>query len=429
MTRTILHSDLNAFYASVECMANPDLRSSPVAVCGDPEARHGIILAKNELAKAYGIKTGEAIWQAKQKCPQLVTVAAHFSDYLKVSQLVRDIYYDYTDRIEAFGIDECWLDVGGSVRLFGSGESIANEIRQRIKRELGITVSIGVSFNKVFAKLGSDMRKPDATTVISKENFKRTVWCLPVSDLLYVGRATTKKLYRMNVRTIGELAQLDCKYLYHVFGKWGIVLSRFANGVDYSPVAVNNAESCIKSVGNSITAPRDMTTIDDVKAIIYMLSDSVAARLRSHGLKCTNVQIYVRDNKLVSYERQGKTRFPTYITREISDLSMKLFMQKYVAEIENSVDGRFVKPLRSVGVRGSDLVPEKQTQQLDIFTDIQKRDKLESIEHTIDGIRSRYGYHVIKNGILFEDADLTRVSPKDDHTIHPVGYFDGKLEV
>jgi len=257
MERVILHSDLNNFYASVECLYNPDLRDKPVAVGGDVEARHGIILAKNYHAKKYGILTGEAIWQAQQKCRDLVVVPPNFKRYMRFSQMARDIYADYTDQCESFGLDECWLDVTGSYRLFGDGKAIADKIRERIKFEMGITASVGVSFNKIFAKLGSDIKKPDATTIISKDNFKDVVWKLPVNELLYVGRATHKKLNRYGIKTIGDLANTELKYLEYWLGKWGCMLWTFANGYDTSPVSNIGAKSLIKSVGNSTTTPRD----------------------------------------------------------------------------------------------------------------------------------------------------------------------------
>ncbi len=417
MERVILHSDLNNFYASVECLYQPQLRNKAVAVCGDPEARHGIVLAKNQIAKKFGIKTGEVIWQAKQKCPDLVTVPAHFDRYLKFSKLAKEIYSEYTDQTESFGIDESWLDVTGSTGLFGDGQTIADAIRKRVYSELGVTVSIGVSFNKIFAKLGSDMRKPDATTVITRDNFRDTVWPLPVSDLLYVGRATSAKLERAMIRTIGDLAKTNQEYLHHTLGKWGIVLHRFANGVDNSPVAANGDEGLIKSVGNSITAPRDLETIEDIRAVVFMLADSVAARLRSHKLKCAGVQISLRDNTLMSCERQAQLTIPTYLASEIADKAMEIFKTKY----------QFRTPLRSIGVRGITLVPEKTVIQLSLFDDHTKRDKLERIEHTMDDIRRRFGHHIIKQGILFADSALTGINPKDDHTIHPFNYFDGAI--
>jgi DNA polymerase-4 len=234
MQRTILHSDLNGFYASVECLYHPKVRHLPVAVGGDPEQRHGIILAKNQHAKKYGITTGEAIWQAKQKCPILVLFPPDFAKYLKFGHLVRNIYKEYSDRVEPFGLDEAWIDMTGNRK---SGEDTANEIRQRIKYEIGITASVGVSDNKIFAKLGSDMRKPDATTIISQENFKNIVWPLPASDLLYVGRSTANKLSHANIRTIGDIACCDPNVMRILLGKWGKILWLFANGLDSSPVA------------------------------------------------------------------------------------------------------------------------------------------------------------------------------------------------
>jgi len=417
MERVILHSDLNNFYASVECLYHPELRNQPLVVGGDEDARHGIVLAKNQLAKAYGIKTGDVLWEARRKCPGLVSVPADFKRYLKFSMLVRKIYADYTDLIEPFGIDENWLDVTGSSRLFGSGAKIADEIRQRVYDTLGVTVSVGVSFNKVFAKLGSDMKKPDATTLITKENYPAAVWPLPASDLLYVGRATEKKLAAMGVHTIGELACCDVDLLHRWLGVWGLMLHRFANGEDHSPVARGEAESCIKSVGNSTTAPRDLTSPEDVKAVFYMLAESVAARLRGYGLKCAGVQISLRDKDLISCERQAKLEFPSSLTSEIAGKAMEIFTSEY----------RMEKALRSIGIRGINLVPENGTYQLNLFSDQQWREKLADVEHAVDAIRDRFGYFAIQRGILRKDPELTGINPKDDHTIFPPGYLNGKV--
>jgi len=411
-----LHCDLNGFYASVECFCNPDIRDKPVIVGGDVELRHGIVLAKNEIAKKYGIVTGEAVWQAKNKCPGLISVPPDFEKYLKFSRLAREIYNRYTDLVEPFGIDECWLDVTGSTGLFGDGTAIANEIRDTIRREMGITASAGVSFNKIFAKLGSDMKKPDATTVITRDNYQDKVWRLPASDLLYVGGATTKKLARMGVNTIGELARTDLKLLTNHLGVWGAVLSRFANGQDNSSVAQKGDEAIIKSVGNSTTLPRDVSTPEEVKKVFYMLAESVASRLREHGLKATTVQIYVRDNELFSCERQAGLSYPTFLSGEIAEKAVEIFAKKYVLR----------KPLRSLGVRGCNLVPKDHTVQLDFFTDFNRREKMEHLEYEIDNIRRRFGYHVIQRGIIFEDHKLTGINPKD-HTIHPLNYFDGDI--
>jgi len=254
MSRTILHVDLNNYYASVECLYRPEIRDKPVIVCGDIEARHGIVLAKNYPAKALGVKTGEAIWEAKQKCPGLVAVQADFSKYMRFSKLARKIYADYSDKIEAFGIDENWMDVSGTEKIFGTGPEIANTIRQRLRDELGLTGSVGVSWNKIFAKLGSDMKKPDATTIITKENFHQNVWPLPVGELLYVGRATRRKLANRAIFTIGDLANRDINDLKLLLGVWGETLWHFANGLDSAPVRQSGEESIVKSVGNSTTS-------------------------------------------------------------------------------------------------------------------------------------------------------------------------------
>ena len=415
--RTVLHVDLNGFYANVECFCNPAIRNVPVIVGGDVELRHGIVLAKNDLAKKYGIITGEAVWQAKQKCPGLVSIKPDFDKYLKFSRLARDIYDRYTDQIESFGIDEVWADVTGSIGLFGDGKSIADEIRATIRRELGITASVGVSFNKIFAKLGSDMKKPDATTIITQENFKNIVWPLPASDLLYVGPATTKKLRRFGITTIGQLANTQMEFLISHFGKWGAVLNRFANGQDQSLVKQAGEESFIKSVGNSSTLPRDVSTTEDVKKVFYMLSESVASRLRDHGLKANTIQIYVRDNELISCERQAGLRYPSCLTSEIAEKAIEIYIKKY----------HYNRPIRSLGVRGCNLVPKDVTVQLDLFVDHRKRDRLETLENSIDDLRRRFGYHIVQRGIIFEDKKLTGINPKDDHTIHPVNFFDNAI--
>ena len=278
--RIILHSDLNNFYASVECLYHPEYRGKPLAVLGDPEARHGIVLAKNYEAKAFDVKTGDPMWMAQKKCPDIVFVPPHYDLYMKHSKLIREIYSEYTDKVEPYGLDECWLDVSGSTMLFGSGEDIANEIRKRVKFELGVSVSVGVSFNKIFAKLGSDMKKPDATTVIESNRFKEIVWPLPVKELLYVGRATHAKLKRKGIFTIGDLANSNPENLRFWLGKMGVVLWQFANGLDTSPVSNIGAKSLIKTVGNSTTAPRDLVTDEDIKITLMVLSESVSARLR-----------------------------------------------------------------------------------------------------------------------------------------------------
>ena len=296
--RVILHSDMNCFYASVEMLHHPEFAGMPLAVGGDPEARHGIVLTANYIAKQKGVKTGMALWQAKQVCPDITFLPPRMDLYLRFSRMAQEIYADYTDKREPYGIDESWLDVTDSATLKGDGFHIAQEISSRMKKELGITVSVGVSFNKIFAKLGSDYKKPDAITTMYEDEFQRKAWCLPVSDLLYVGNATNKKLYSMGIRTIGDLAKSDETLLVRKLGKMGSILWAFANGYDESPVKLENTSAPVKSVGNSTTTPRDMETDEDVRIVLYILAESVAARLRENGFRCRTVEISVRDKEL-----------------------------------------------------------------------------------------------------------------------------------
>ena len=411
MSRTILHVDLNNFYASVECLYRPELRGKPVAVSGDVENRHGIILAKNQLAKAAGVKTGEALWQAKGKCPGLVCLPPDYRKYLRFSRLARKIYADYTDKIESFGIDECFVDVTGSAALFGDGVQIANDIRRRIREEMGVTASVGVSWNKIFAKLGSDMKKPDATTVITKDNFRNIVWPLPVEELLYVGRSTKTKLNNRAVFTIGDLAAREVAHLKLALGVWGETLWTFANGLDAAPVAQSGEESFIKSVGNSTTTPRDLVNIEDVKMIVYVLAESVAARLRRHGLKCRTVAVHIRNNELYSIERQGKLPAPSFLAQDIAGKALEIFRQNYGWD----------RPIRSLGVRGADLVTEHGAVQLDMFAPDSAEQ--EQLERTLDRLRERFGPYCVRRCALLQDDRLTGFNPKDDHVIHPVSFF------
>lgn len=418
MERVILHSDLNNFYASVECLHRPEIRNKPVAVCGDPAARHGIVLAKNDLAKATGIQTGEVIWQAKQKCPGLIVLPPNYPLYLRFGRLARGIYASYTDQVEPFGLDEAWLDVEGSCRIFGDGTRIADEIRARIKSEMGVTASVGVSYNKIFAKLGSDLKKPDATTVITHDNFQQVVWPLPAGDLLYVGRATKRKLTRYGISTIGDIASSDPEFLKSQLGKWGGVLWSFANGHDNSPVTCMGEESLIKSVGNSVTTPHDLETDEDVQMIFYVLSESVAARLREHGFKCRTVHIHIRDKELFSFGVQGKFTKPTNISADLAEKAMALFQANY----------SWTNPIRSVGVRGCDLVAADTHEQLSLFEDEQTRMKREKVEATVDILRRRFGHLSVQRAVLLKDHDLGTINPQEEHVIHPVAFFkEGQL--
>lgn len=415
MKRNIIHCDLNSFYASVEMQRRPKLRDKPVAVCGDPEARHGIVLTASYPAKAMGVKTGQAIWQAKAVCPDLVVLPPDMREYIRISKYAREIYEDYTDQVESFGLDECWLDVTGSTGLFGSPMTIAQKISDRIKFELGITASLGVANNKITAKLGSDYKKPDAITRIEEDNYKEIVYPLPVEDLLYVGPATSKKLRRIAISTIGRLAECPEDVLVGHLGKMGTVLKAFALGLDVSPVQRTDYARAIKSVGNSATTPRDLVSDEDVHLMLLLLAESVASRMRELASRCMVVEVYVRDKNLVSFTRQKKLKTPTCSSQEISSVAYDLFKRSY----------HWHSPIRSVGVRGSDLVEATEQVQLSLYKEDKKREKWEKIDRTVDVLRNRYGYRAIQKATLFTDPLLGHINPRDDHTVHPVGYFGG----
>lgn len=411
-SRTILHSDMNNFYASVEILYDRTLKGKPIIVTGDAELRHGIVLAKSYEAKRYGIRTGEAIWEAREKCRDLVCVPARYDRYLKYSALAREIYMEYTDQVEPFGLDEAWLDVTGSTHLFGDGRAIANTLRARMKVELGLTVSVGVSYNKVFAKLGSDMQKPDATTVISPENYQELIWGLPVSDLLYVGPATTAKLARYGVYTIGDLAGSEAHFLHYLLGKNGLMLHRFANGLDSSGVRPYYALPPIKTVGNSTTAPRDLICDDDVKITLLALAESVGTRLREQGCVAGTIQLGIRDKDLYSYERQARLELPTSNALDLMETAFGLYSRHHISG----------KPVRSLSLRASGLTPADGLRQLSMFPEEQKLRKRNDIERAMDKIRGKYGYESIRRGVALLDPSLD-LDAKADHIIHPVGFL------
>lgn len=408
MERTVLHSDLNNFYASVECFLNPSLRGHPIAVAGNPELRHGIVLAKNYEAKHFGVQTGEALWQAREKCPDIIFVPPHYDKYIEYSRAVREIYGEYTDRVESFGLDECWLDVTGSARLFGGGATIADELRARIKKELGVTVSVGVSYNKVFAKLGSDMKKPDATTVIDRAHFKEKVWPLPVSELLYVGPATAKKLIRFGICTIGELAAADTRLLSHLLGKNGMMLHSFANGEDPSPVALFGDSPLPKSISCGNTASRDIVSDDDIKIMLTILSEKVSQKLRAGGFLCRTVTLHVRTFDLASYERRVKLPIPCRTAREIFSAAYVLYRQNHPRGI----------PARSVTVGTADLLSD-DGEQLSFEPDIERIQRRERLEAAEDSLRDRFGDEIITRGLLMTDTALCTVGLKNSPGIMP----------
>lgn len=408
-----MHSDINCCYASIEHLHHPELAGKPLAVGGDPEARHGIVLTADYIAKRRGVKTGMALWQAKQVCPDITFVSPRMDLYLRFSRMAHEIYAEYTDRQEPYGIDECWLDVTESSIIKGDGMKIAREIRSRMKNELGITVSIGVSFNKIFAKLGSDYKKPDAITTMYQDEFRQKAWNLPVGDLLYVGRSTNQKLERLDIHTIGDLARADEHYLNQHLGKMGSVLWSFANGYDNSPVKLENTHAPMKSIGNSTTTPRDLENDEDVKIILYAMAESVAARLRENGFRCRVVEISVRDCDLYSFTRQMKIDHATNITSEITEYAYRLFKENY----------NWSKTIRSIGVRGADLVTDKYWEQIDLFDDISRREKMMKADAAVDDIRRRFGYYSVQRGLMYMDSYLSKINAKEDHTVHPHGYF------
>lgn len=408
MKRDILHVDCNNFFASVESVYNPELKEIPFAVAGKKEERHGIILAKNELAKAYGVKTGEAVWEAKKKCPILTTVEPHFDRYHKFSRLFKGICFEYTDLIESFGIDECWLDVTGN-RL-GAVE-IADEIRRRVKAEYGLTVSVGVSFNKIFAKLGSDMKKPDAVTVITEENFREKVWSLPIGDMLGVGKATLKKLRSRYIETIGELAETDLSTLRSWLGRWGEYLWSYANGLDDSRVMRYDEKLPPKSVSSGITPYRDLENDRDVKILVYALSENVAMQLRKHCLKSRTVSISIRDKNMVWLTRQRSLSCGISDSAQIASAVFEIYKEAYRSDT----------PIRSISVCASELVPAYGDIQLDFEGESIKNQKKESINHAVDELRKRYGYGAVRRAVVMQDKRLGMFEPKEAGEAHPVG--------
>ncbi len=397
--RVILHSDLNNFFASVEIARDPSLAGKPLIVCGDPKERHGIVLAKSEEAKKYGIKTAETVYSALKKCPELTLVASHYHDYKKYSQKVVEIYSRFTEKIEECSIDECSLDVTESLRLFGSGEEIAQQIRQTVKRELGVTVSIGVSFNKVFAKLASELKKPDAVTVISRENYKKIVHPLPVSELLFVGGSTERALLSLGIKTIGELANADEEILIKKLGKRGRQLRIYARGEDKEPVKWQKTEEDTKSIGNSTTLPQDIFDREEVKRWIYALSESVTARQRAAKVgKATTVHLTVRNDKLQFFSWQKKIE-PSALCGDVAQAAFELFTLHYPIGAKVRLLGVTVSGFNH-NVEQLSLLGEMQT---DTGISYQKKERA---ENAVAKIREKYGYAKLQRGLVLQDERL-----------------------
>lgn len=385
MDRTILHIDVNNFFASIEIMLNPNLKGLPVAVCGSEDDRHGIVLAKSYEAKKFGVKTAETVWQAKKKCPNLIIVPPQYEEYKKYSKLIQNIYYSYTDQVEPFGLDECWLDVTGSLKLFGNVENIAEEIKERVKKEIGVTVSIGVSFTKTFAKLGSDLKKPDAITYISKENFKNIVWPLVTNEIIGVGKSTFKILEEMNLKTIGELANCDISLLEQKLGKHGRILWKRVNGIDDEIVDANMYITSPKSIGNGKTFRNDLTKINDIRSAFQNLTYEISNKLKKHRLEAKNIQIVIRDNQF--NDKQLQCELPTITSSSliITNTAMDLF-KKY----------KWNKPIRALTIRAINLIEEGTNDQISLFEEKDEYEKIKKIDKVMFEINNKFGPNSVK---------------------------------
>lgn len=415
MERVILHCDANSYYASVCCVVYPIYRGLPLAVCGRKEDRHGIVLAATREAKKLGIHVGMTNDEARRLCPHLVIMPPDYPLFIYFSQRLQAIYHEYTPLVEAFGLDECWLDISNPGITLQDGVRLADHLRKRVWEELGITLSVGVSYNKIFAKLGSDYKKPDATTLITRENYRDIVWPLPVSDLLYVGKARAEKLASREAKTIGDLATYPDNALRSMFGITGITLKCFANGEDLSPVVPTDERDAIKSVSNSATLPHDVTNMDSAVSAIYMLSESISSRLRENGLRGRCVSLYVRDTKLNGAGCQHTISHSTALTGDIAKTAITLLQQRYMRML----------PLRSMGISCSSLAPDDAPQQIDLFGDTHRRDKEYDLARSIDDIRRRWGNQIIQRGVVMADKAFAAVNPKEEHLIHPVSYYFG----
>ena len=420
--RDVLHSDINCCYAQIECQARPELRGKPVVVGGDEEARHGIVLAKNLIAKRAGVKTAMALWEARKACPGLVVVPPDYRLYMDVSRRAREIYYDYTDRVEPFGPDEAWLDVTGHRRCLGlSPAEIAREVSERMVAELGISVSVGVSWNKIFAKFGSDYKKPDAVTVITRENYREVVWQAPVRDLLYVGPATERKLHSSGIDTIGQLACASDELLRNRLGKMGFVLRGFARGQDATEVKPYDRDAAdvmreIKSYGNGLTAPRDICDPQSAKAYVWMLAESVAQRMREGRARARTVSVGARAaDDLCTRSRQCKLPVATDVTLEVARAAWGLLRELEPRDASH--------PLRGIHVRASDLEPADADLQASLFDPLPRRTEMRELDASVDDLRRRYGNKCVVWGAQLVDEGAASVDAKADNTVHPVSFF------
>lgn len=414
--RVIFHIDINHCYAQIEEMKQPHLRDVPMAVGGHEEKRHGIILAKNDLAKAAHVMTGESLREAKEKCPDLLIIPPSYDDYIYYTGLVKDIYRQYSDHVEPFGLDEAWIDYTDSRKLYGEPVKTARLIQDRVEKEIGLTVSVGVSWNKAFAKLGSDMKKPRGMTVITRDNYQKLVWPLPAQDLLYVGPATIRKLHARGIMTIGDLAQYPAGVLHHDLGIAGDMIQLFARGEDPSPVAENGASAPIRSVGNSITLVHDVKSFEEVKPVFWMLCEAVASRARDAGMEGSTVYVSLRSTDLAWAGRQMKLERPTDVSDEIMTAVELLVHMMWHETV----------PLRAAGVALGSLKEASSFRQLSLFEDAERFEAARRCDLAMDEIRNIYGFDSVRRLCTLNDKKLTDFNVKADHTIHPIGFFQGR---
>ncbi len=411
MKRIILHCDLNNFYASVECVKNPQLKCKCVAVCGSEDDRHGIVLAKSQPAKMLGVKTGDTILEARRKCGNLIVVRPDFDTYYDYSEKVKSIYSRYTDLIEPFGMDECWLDISGNENLSSDGLAIAEEIRNGVREETGLTISVGVSFNKVFAKLGSDMKKPDATTVISKENYKDKVWCLNANEMIFVGRRTFKTLQKYGIITIGDIARTQPDFLKKILGKNGFDLWAYANGLDFSPVSHIDSKPIPQSISRGITCMESLLSVYEAERVVAELSVKVSKNLRREHLLATGVQLAIKEDNLTVQQYSENLEFPTHNAKEIYEIAQKLLIQKHI----------WKRNIRALTVRTYNLVKEENYQQLHIDFDIDTHEKVCIVDNTLNGIRKKLGNDKIFNGCRLYGTKMP--TGKSEHSSLPPASF------
>lgn len=405
MERTILHCDMNNCYASIECLMNPALRGKPVVVGGSTEDRHGIVLAKSEEAKRFGIRTGEVLWEARNKCRDIIIVPPHYDEYVRYGRMAKDLYYEYSNQVEGFGLDEAWIDCTGSASLFGSGEVIAESIRQRMKKEIGLTVSIGVSFNKIFAKLGSDMKKPDAITVLRREDFREKIWHRDASELLGCGRATTRKLARYGICTIGELARTDPEFLRRLLGINGVKLWQYANGRDDARVCDRLWRQEVKSVGRGTTFRKDLETPEEIRRGLAVLAAKTARALRDEERIAGGLQLHVRRFDLAGFQFQCRLEIPTQVAAELEEEAMRLFCERYDLSA----------PVRAMTIRATHLIPEKQPYQITIFGNMERHEKRRKVDEAVDVLNRRFGPECVRKASRLGNDWIAKDIPEEIH--------------